>query len=149
MKPLIVGEVNPYGSDPVFALYPLPKGASGDRLCRILGMSHAEYLRTFDRANLCAGEWSLREARLKAEWLILDGRAAFLLLGRKVAYAFQLGKTPFFQCHYGVEQVRNGKWVRPAFLLLPHPSGRCRAWNKPGAVERARKIVTDMMRATK
>lgn len=27
-------------------------------------------------------------------------------------------------------------------LVLPHPSGLCRAWNEPGAAERARAAVT-------
>jgi hypothetical protein len=31
MKPLLVGESNPYGGDPAFALYPSPPGCAGLR----------------------------------------------------------------------------------------------------------------------
>lgn len=44
-KPLLVGESNPYRSDPHFALYPAPDGCSGHRLCRlILKMGRRDYL---------------------------------------------------------------------------------------------------------
>ena len=34
----LVGEQNPYGADPNFALYPLPENAAGARLARFLGL---------------------------------------------------------------------------------------------------------------
>jgi hypothetical protein len=54
-KPLLVGEVNPYGGDPYYALYPAPDGCSGHRLCYlILGMRREDYLESFERINLVA-----------------------------------------------------------------------------------------------
>ncbi len=128
MRPLIVGEVNPYGSDPAYALFPLPEGASGYRLRKILGMSDREYLRAFDRANLCTGRWSAEAARAEAERIRQEDRPAVVLLGRKVAAAFGYADhVPF---------SRIGR-----FVLLPHPSGRCHAWNDPSSPGRARELI--------
>ncbi len=87
-KPLIVGESNPYGADPQFALYPAPDGCSGHRLCcLILGMHRAAYMESFERVNLCAGKWSAPAARNMARELVSSrmilGRPApkFVLLG--------------------------------------------------------------------
>ena len=38
-KVVLVGEQNPYGPDPEFALYPAPEGSSGHRLCCQILMS--------------------------------------------------------------------------------------------------------------
>lgn len=68
MKPLLVGEQNPYQADPRlaqrFALYPDPPRCAGWNLChKIMGLPEREYLARFDRVNLCAGKWGVREAR--------------------------------------------------------------------------------------
>ncbi len=132
MRPLLVGEVNPYGSDPGMALYPLPEGASGDRLRRILGMTRAEYLRTFDRVNLCEGTWSTAAARRRAKELICGGRPGYVLLGRRVAEAFGWRRWPAFSSNFH-------------FVFLPHPSGRCREWDRLGSEERARQLVASLL----
>lgn len=128
-KPTLVGESNPYGPDPDFALYPAPDGCSGHRLCcLILGMFRHDYLEAFDRVNLCDGRWSIRNARLRAEELSRQpGR--FVLLGAKVSAAFQVPFVPF--------EVSEGGTM----LVLPHPSGLCRLWGEPGAFEKAREAV--------
>ncbi len=124
-KPLLVGESNPYGSDPCYALYPAPDGCSGHRLAvLILGMSRQSYLESFDRINLVSGPWRIREARESASTLI--GRR-LILLGAKVCSAFGVAFTPFM--------------VGDAGLVLPHPSGLNRMWQEKGSVERARKAV--------
>ena len=124
MNPLLVGEVNPYGADPAFALYPYPRGASGDRLREILGLTTAEYLRRFDRANLCSRKWDAAAARGRATDLLGERPGGtFVLLGVKVQSAF------------GVDRTRE---PHATFITLPHPSGRSRAWNVPGARESAR-----------
>lgn len=132
MKPLLVGEVNPYGADPEMALYPLPEEASGGRLARILGLSRGEYLRRFDRVNLCSGRWSEREARDAAYALMTSGRPK-ILLGTKVRKAFGYDPFPLF--------TRSGD-----YYFLPHPSGRCRIWNRPGAYEKARELLEEFLR---
>lgn len=67
MKPLLVGEANPYGGDPAYALYPYPRGCSGHRLCeKVMGLTDREYLDCFERVNLCPTKWSMRQARARA-----------------------------------------------------------------------------------
>ena len=126
-KPVIVGESNPYGGDPYFALYPSPDGCSGHRLCcTILGMDRSEYLDLFDRTNLCTGKWSMRAARARA----VEIRAIptwFILCGAKVARAWGLPFSPLE--------------VFSDVLVLPHPSGLCRLWNEPGFIRRTREVV--------
>lgn len=148
MKPTLVGECNPYGADPYFALYPLPENASGGRLARILGLSRTEYLRRFDRVNLCEGSWSLPAARAKAQAL-RDGRP-LVLLGAKVCAAFKLAFVPFMQTGL-VEQVEPTqgfiKYRRIAVAyILPHPSGLNRIWNESDAVEKSRLCVAEFLR---
>src|SRR5438552_4023849 len=129
-KPLLVGEMNPYGGDEYYALFPAPDGCAGHRLCcHILGMHRKSYLEAFERRNLCWGRWSMAEAYRRAAELRLH-RGPLILLGSKVARAFEF--VPF-------EPFTTADAGRT--LVLPHPSGLCRMWNEPGAVERARGLV--------
>lgn len=130
-KPVLIGELNPYGGDPYYALYPAPDGCSGHRLCcQILGMQRAHYLDAFERVNLCAGKWSLPLAREAARtlWLKSD---RLILCGAKVSAAFNLPFRPF-----DVATFASG-----STLTLPHPSGLNRMWGEPGMIERAREAV--------
>lgn len=138
-KPLLVGESNPYGPDPAFALYPLPESSAAGRLCsRVMGLSRGRYLRSFDRANLCAGEWSMREARSRARDLLSVPRSLYVLCGAKVARAFGVDYEPLSRIGVG------GLLIPTATLLvIPHPSGLCRFWNEPGAFERARAFLRE------
>jgi hypothetical protein len=142
VKPLLVGEANPYGSDPEFALYPSPPGCAGERLCRkVMGLTEREYLERFDRVNLCPTAWSMRRARARAiEILAADGgtERAYVLLGSKVKAAFGVGNDPF--SHFRSLRVLPGPQV---FVVLPHPSGLSRAWSAPGAYDRARAVLRD------
>ena len=133
VRPLLVGEQNPYGGDPEYALYPAPDGCSGQRLCcLILGMRRKAYLESFRRVNLCDGTWDRSIAANRAGEL-RDSGGPLILLGRKVAASFDLGGfAPFTIVECGL------------FLLLPHPSGLCRQWNEPGAFERARTLVAEV-----
>lgn len=133
-KPILVGESNPYGANPEFALYPAPDGCSGHRLCcLILGMRRQAYMNVFERVNLVDGKWSMKAARSRAEELI-DGKYGFseeqplILLGSKVASAFSVTFRPYEQLGEDI-------------LMLPHPSGLCRLWGDPGAYARAREAV--------
>lgn len=139
MKPLLVGECNPYGDDPRLALYPDPPTSAGGRLChRILKMGEREYLRAFDRVNLCSREWDMMAARLAARVVLEEANAksrVVVVLGANVAAAFGLRPFEPFESYYF-----NGARV----LVLPHPSGRCRIWNVPGMIERARERVVEV-----
>jgi hypothetical protein len=139
VKPLLVGEQNPYGPDPEFALYPQPRGCAGWRLCHtILGMTAAEYLRIFDRMNLCNDPWRAWDAEAKVGELLLTP-APKILLGAKVSWAFDVPFSPFEQTWFP------SKGGRGPLLVLPHPSGRCRIWNERGSVAKARKAVLEFL----
>ena len=136
-RPVIVGEMNPWGADPYYAMYPSPDGCSGHRLCGlILGMRRTAYLESFQRVNLCVGKWSIRAARSEASRLIHagDNGGRFILCGSKVAQAFGLDFAPFCEVDGGRER----------FLILPHPSGLNRLWNEDDAFEKARRTVLEL-----
>jgi len=139
VKPLIIGESNPYSDDPRCALLPWPRGATGDRLREILGLTDKEYLRAFDRRNLLVGAgWSAPRARSAADLILLNltfqPRPALILLGRKVSAAFG-----FRDARLPGEAPPAGPL--PRVVLLPHPSGRCRAWNDPLVRRRSADLV--------
>ena len=152
MSVILVGEDNPYGDDPRFALYPHPDGSAGARFCRLVcGLPRADYI-GLRRTNLCVGKWSAPAARKAADQLRLDVLPGhvLVLLGRKVAGAFGLAGSLAFSTAreadrdvYGPLDVQRlgaaGQVVR--YVLLPHPSGRNTTWNEPGAFERARSLL--------
>jgi hypothetical protein len=135
MKPLLIGELNPYGDDDHFALYPRPERASGHRLCTlVMGLREHDCLERFDRANLCYRKWSLPAARERAKTLLSDpGRSRIVLLGAKVCKAVGFDYVPFTTFKWiGVDRVT---------VTLPHPSGLNRTWNEPGAFKKAQDIL--------
>lgn len=127
------GEDNPYGLDPRMALFDLPERASGHRLRKIvLGLKRSTYLgSSVARHNLCMGRWSAPQARQGAQDLLARYPGVpFVLLGRKVAGAF--GRPDL------------GPFAMDGLLVsIPHPSGLCREWGQPGAVERARSLLRE------
>lgn len=133
---VIVGESNPFGGDPRFALYHLPRGASGDRLREIVGLRDATY-EAIPKVNLCAREWKTKEAVIAATRLRLDYEVV-VACGRKVAVAFGCARDypMFFPCYLAV-----GGGKKCNVLLLPHPSGLNRMWNEDGARARARRLL--------
>lgn len=139
MKPLLIGEANPYGADPSFALYPRPERASGHRLCTlVMGLRETEYLRNFDRVNLCPEKWSAPTSRFSAQRIMAGDHQKIVLLGAKVTGAFGFKFEPFTMIEpHAPETVPNGK----TYVILPHPSGLNRMWGKPGAYDQARQIL--------
>lgn len=135
MKPILVGEANPFGNGPEFDLWPDPPNCSGGRLQKILGLSRTEYLRSFDRLNLCRGKWRIRDARTEVSRILFaavdGGGRDIILLGSKVCLAFDEEFKPF-----NVREIHAGR-----LIVLPHPSGRNRIWQKPGTKEQARALV--------
>lgn len=139
--PVLVGEDNPYGGRPANALYPAPAGCAGHRLCtKVFDMDPRQYLVAFLRYNLCTGKWRREEAERRAKGLILLYREnPKILLGAKVAAAFGYNYQPF-------EVQLKGNIGLGCTLILPHPSGRCRAWNDPKSYERARDALEEVLR---
>lgn len=135
-KPLLVGELNPYGGETRHALFPYPKGSAGHNLCnKVLGLTRREYLKRFDRVNLCSGKWgnyAAQQAALTIKWSEPNPRNV-VLLGVRVARAFGYDYPPF------TSMLAKGK----NFLILPHPSGLCRIWNERGSYARAQKFLRE------
>lgn len=140
---LLVGENNPYGSDPEFALYCYPPGCAGYRLRRIFGLPQHQYL-ALHRKNLCDGDWSKDQAKTRA-FELLSPQAPWnviVLLGRKVTEAFEkvaLGGDPL------VAFSTRASCPGVTLVSLPHPSGRNLVWNQPWAPKRAREILRDLV----
>ena len=132
MKVLLVGEDNPYGNDPKYALYHLPVNAAGDRLRRHLGLTVGEY-RAIEKVNLCSDRWRWKEARAKAAEIVgREDLDVVVMCGAKVKSAFGREFMPSFTAMSDMEGL--------TMISLPHPSGRCRDWNWSGADDAARKL---------
>jgi hypothetical protein len=132
VKPLLIGEANPYGTAPEYALWPEPRRASGGRLMRLLDMSRAQYMIAFDRVDLCDQIWRGGYARDMAQAILATRAGPLVLLGARVAGAFGLVYEPFTV-------------VRGKCYLVPHPSGRNRAWQEPGAAARLRLFLAPLL----
>jgi hypothetical protein len=140
---LLLGEDNPYGSDPSFSLYCYPPRCAGYNLRRILGLPQHQYL-GLHRANLCDGTWSNKRARERASELLvpLSSHPVIVMLGRKVTDAMRRAAmidgeiVPF-----------STKGCCPGLTLvsLPHPSGRNAAMWNPKARARAREILRELV----
>lgn len=139
---LLVGELNPYGSSPEYALYPDPPNSAGARLCQYIGAGRDTYTSLW-RTNLCRGKWSLTYARERARFLLgLHRWNKFVLLGVKVQQAFArhifLEQTIADARHMKVTQARHrcGESVETlhqevVIFRSPHPSGLNLQWNNP------------------
>lgn len=137
-KTILVGEDNPYGSDPRYALFCRPTNSAGGRLQRlVLGVSQHDYIRDFARLNLCSKTWKRTEARAVAAEILRLAKpgTSIVLLGSKVCMAFGQDYEPF-----AAKLPSDGDLT---FVILPHPSGRCRAWNEPGAFDRAKAALRE------
>jgi hypothetical protein len=136
---LLVGENNPYGSAPEFALYCYPPGCSGYRLRHILGLSEPHYL-ALHRTNLCSGNWVKKQASERALELLSPQAPwnVMVLLGRKVTEVFEKvaldgAKLPAFSTR--------GCRADMTLVSLHHPSGRnAYRWDSR-ARERAQEIL--------
>jgi len=133
-RAIIVGMNNPLSENPRAALMPYPKNSAGWRLWKmfhdVTGLSRAEYMRGFERVNLCdSRDWDPKAARSKAEalWPRWGGRTV-VICGRAVQQVLWL--QPRATLAYS---VREG--VRWCYIL--HPSGLSREYND----ERMRLVV--------
>lgn len=142
----LIGESNPYGDDPEFALYPRPAHATGGRLARVLGMDDGEYLGTFERRNLLVGDrWSFPRARNAADEILMvhpEGDK-LVLLGAKVAEAFYVAFRVNLCLPRQIPVGYRTSRIRDT-LVIPHPSGRSREMNKPGMAARVRAAVEEL-----
>lgn len=144
MTLILVGEApsrESIASRPSLAL----TGSSERNLCRIAGWGWLAYLKRTSRYNLFLDpqpRWDARAAQERASAMgaELEGRRV-ILLGQKVAAAFGLAGYPSYT------------WLeldpeRPGYAdvaLMPHPSGRNRAWNDPAERARARAFLEGLL----
>lgn len=140
---LLLGEQNPYGSNPEFALYCHPPGCAGYRFRRILGLPEDQYL-SLHRKNLCDGDWSKDQAKKRAFDLLSPAAPwrVIVLLGRKVTETFEkvaLDDVPFVA--FSTRACCPGMTL----VSLPHPSGRNAALWNPKARDRAREILRELV----
>lgn len=87
---LLVGELNPYGAEPAYALFPNPPSSAGGRLSGALAIvpSRAEQVATW-RANLCDDRWRNVKAVERAQLLLEGPWRGYVCLGAKVQSAFR------------------------------------------------------------
>ena len=140
---LLVGELNPYGSDPRYALYHEPKRAAGYQLQhKIFGIEARRWYLPMWRVNLCVGDWDGRDATRKARELAAPGApwTTIVMLGVKVAKAFEhaTGAAPAPFC----DSMQDG---HPTLLSLPHPSLRNTTWTNPNAIALARSSLRSVI----
>lgn len=136
----LVGEHNPVSSDPRHALYPAPPGCAGARLCDVLELTVAEYLRRFERRNLLdTAKWSAPRARAAADALLAAHPALdrLVLLGARVAAAFGVDFRTNL-CEPRFMQVGSAVLRGRGVLVVPHPSGLSREWNDRTMAPRVR-----------
>jgi uracil-DNA glycosylase len=137
MKVLFVGEApsaDGHGTVEPFS------GRSGKRLATLCGMEHLEWLRSCARVNLLPcqpeGGWPAKEARAAAERLDLGEAKVVICCGKRVALAFRF-------CGWSLQPY---EWVGGRTIaLIPHPSGRCRAWNDPEVAARVREFLAAIL----
>lgn len=142
-KILLLGEDNPQSNRPEFQLYPRPIGCAGERLkTKVLGLTReSDYLAIW-RANLCTPVWDGLQARQRA-WLLVEAEmpwTTIVLLGRKVAKIFE-GMIMDNGIGLSLAPFQSAFALGKTLISLPHPSGRCREWNDPGAYVRAQQLM--------
>lgn len=122
-----------------------PHGA-GRRVARLLGVTPEEMHRRWVFRNLYDSpveKWDQGDAYYAALKLchglrneLGGGPINFVYFGRKVAKAMNFDR-PFFK----TERFFGGE---SRHVVVPHPSGRCRAWNDPASVRKFRKTMSDL-----
>lgn len=146
---LVVGEANPRPGFHDCALWPWPTTGAGGRLAAHLGMRAIDFYHAFTLRNLyndgAPVRWCVGDSRLRAmDVLCVNLEPVVVLLGNRVAAAFECAHLPLFR---SVDVTLFGN-MRRRVIRLPHPSGRCRAWNDSGAAARARRVLGRYVRTT-
>lgn len=141
MKWIIIGEAPNRIGDPTTPI----EGRLGRRLAKLAWGDDANiplFLAGFDKTNLLrrwpgarngkGSAWNVEKARRAAKTLVdvMKGRM-LVLLGRRVAAAFEIKPSRYFKPHalYGV-QMEECPYKIIAFVV-PHPTGINRWYNDP------------------
>jgi len=133
VRPLLVGDINPYSDDPAHALLPWPANSAGSRLARLLVLSDRQYLSAFDRMNLRLPHEQWGNPAILGRVQEVNARLCQkVLLGRDVQRAFGFTRSRPLE-RFGT------------FLLVPHPSGRCLYWNDPSNAIALRQLINELV----
>ena len=145
---LLVGECPGPNTNAKLPLFPSPTNSAAARLLRYAGVEPVEWMGKLLRVNLCTDQWSDRRAAagaVKTLSFVLDPAnyagdmklLRVLLLGRRVADAWNCGPEPF-----GYE-IRHCTGGHPNLYVawIPHPSGRNLLYNDRKNQLRARNAV--------
>lgn len=130
-------------------------GRSGRRLAELAGLDGMDVSEVFAVGNLLArfpgkktGEgdaFPLDEARRNALAMLetLLEFDAIVLLGRNVARVFGVHELPYFEWTGGLRL--QGYLLPTPAVMIPHPSGVSRWWNRPENVERAGQFMRGLV----
>lgn len=147
-RPVLVGMNNPYGTDPRYALYPLPRRATGHRLYEMLcdavpEATMRDYVDRFDRRNLLFGAWSDARAGESAPalWRSLAGRRV-CVLGAKLRDLLPVSPPNGWPLGLWLTEYPGAT----SYAWLPHPSGLNRAYNDPSVWDAASACLGCMYR---
>lgn len=162
MRPVIVGIAPSREGAEGQPLSALGGRSTGATLAQLAGLRPSEYMRRFDRVNLCPtvrpSTIAIREGRPMAEMLagsLLRGRRV-VLLGANVAECFGLRDPSRAEpCRWyalpegarewwGVTGFKSGFALPFTYAVLPHPSGRNRWYNEPENRARAERLMRDL-----
>lgn len=145
---LLIGEAPGPNTNAKLPLFPMPNNSAAGRLLRYADIEPVEYIGRLVRMNLCDDEWSGRGAVagvVRAISYLLDEANFFdgkplrvLLLGRRVAEAWNCGPEPF---GYQIRHYTGGGVPNVYVAWIPHPSGRCHLYNERKNQLRARRAV--------
>lgn len=134
----IIGEAPGPNTSPKLPVFPFPASSAGGRLLTYSGMKPADYLSRFWRKNLFTlylKGWCAPAARELASYIEREigerGISRALLLGGRVGAAFGVGGL------WSSMKTSGGI----TYLVVPHPSGRCRVYNDESARRRARAAI--------
>lgn len=146
---LLVGELNPYGVDPRYALYYEPPNSAGGRLQRlVLGVrARSTYLAMW-RANLCTSRWNDGAAAQRAGELCRSPELEqpglpwrlIVALGVNVSTAFARAAQVSVSAFCEPVPLSSGQTL----VSIPHPSGLGRVYNDRSAVTRARLLLASV-----
>lgn len=138
---IFVGQGPSQDGDPYKPL----EGAIAERIGSLLKIS--DFVEGYARINLNS-EWIGKlggdgkgdvfdgaEGRASAKVLLRGSWTRYVLLGKKVADAFDVKGEPLQTVKHGVK----------AFFLLPHPSGINRWWNEPDNVAAASEKLSNFV----
>lgn len=135
-KLMLVGEAPGGSIDLVDREWMSLTGGAARNLCRIAGWDWEKFLARTQRMNLFytpIKTWDPDQAARNARVLapVLKSQRV-LILGNKVAHAFELDDRPFYEWF----------WAYDALVArIPHPSGKNRKWNSTIERDKARAFL--------